>query len=650
MYEEKIKTLYIWQQIKKQEQKKIEKQYKAMRKLYKILDETNDIKTMEKLLEEWKKKYPIDAFLNMYQKKIKRLTSEKNIKENAFDQDKAFYDLYRITKINGTFDELKEELKKWKEKYRIDTKFKIDDFIKNQSNVKRYTSDEYLNSIAKHEQESEDLSNQNNQEEITEEAKEHEETEQVDMSQEDLDLDIDDDTSDLGKQARAYSALMIIMKESNNLDKVFNWIHKNGSIKFNEEYKQLILSATYLQYSPTFLRYLDAPELDVLKSSLTIDEFQRLNEIKRYAVISYFNLLLPKDQAIPNDHFYRYIREIYFKTKNSKILDEISVFDSKEEEPISELQIDQRLDSTEIENEIPVEQDTDSIEFNADLKIETENSIDKIADVNLKQEEGSIEIDLEIPVKEENHPLEIVQQEPVTQEETFYSVVEEKPVIQDNTFTETIEEEPVIQEKEIVETVEEEPLIQERTFTKATVENTKQQEEKHPLEIVQETTIVPQEIMVEPIKEVSKEPEEIEEPELKDETPVEPVQENVEKEENHVNNITPLTYSEKEIEPDNIEPQIITSDEIKKEETQIENVEIKEDTIETSIEAPVITDTDEQEFDEASYSQLFFDTIYDYSVQADLINEIDNSAQEYVEREYVVKSNENEIEKNKLDN
>ena len=37
-------TLYIWQQLKKQEQKRIEKQYKAMRKLYKIIDENNDIK------------------------------------------------------------------------------------------------------------------------------------------------------------------------------------------------------------------------------------------------------------------------------------------------------------------------------------------------------------------------------------------------------------------------------------------------------------------------------------------------------------------------------------------------------------------------------------------------------------------------------
>lgn len=292
-------TQYILQQLKKTEHKKIEKQYKAMRKLRTIIEETKDLKTLKEKIKEWKEKYPVDAFLKMYQKKINLLTSEKNLKENAFDQDQAFHDLYYITKKTGTVEELKKEVEKWKEKYRIDKKFKIDDFkSKYLSDVKRYTSDEYLDSIARHDEEP-----PKNQNEAVEPPKQ---------------VVNDIDISDISLQDRAYKKLLNIMTQKNNINEVFDWVYKNGSIKFNDKYKELILAATYLEYSPTYLTRIKPPSISILDKTLSYDEYKNIADIKRYAIISYFNLLLPKDQAISNNYFDNYVREIHYKSKQKK--------------------------------------------------------------------------------------------------------------------------------------------------------------------------------------------------------------------------------------------------------------------------------------------------------------------------------------------
>lgn len=81
---------------------------------------------------------------------------------------------------------------------------------------------------------------------------------------------------------------------------MFKWVYKNGSIKFNDKYKELILNATYLDYSPTYLNKLRTPGLNVNNKSLSYEEFKEMDDIKRYAIISYFNLLLPPDKAISN--------------------------------------------------------------------------------------------------------------------------------------------------------------------------------------------------------------------------------------------------------------------------------------------------------------------------------------------------------------
>ncbi len=331
-------TQYILRQIKFKEEKKIENQRKALRKLYIIIKETNDFSLLKKKVKEWESKYPISAFLDMYKKKIESAVTNKNLERNAFDQEQAFYDLQRITKINGTFDELKGALSDWEKKYSIHDKYELDDFIKNQTEIKRYTSDEYLQSISR------------------------QEFEQIEEQNEEQILDTYNSTSSISKQAEAYNALLAIANKPNNVNQVFDWIYKYNSIKFNDKYKELILAATYLDYSPTYLNSMKIPDIDLSKSALSRDEYNNMPEILRYTVISYFNLLLPPDKAVSNNYFNNHIIEIYYSSKRLKYsnipntnvdeiissgieipltnkkpdLEQITVAEPKEEQPILE--------------------------------------------------------------------------------------------------------------------------------------------------------------------------------------------------------------------------------------------------------------------------------------------------------------------------
>lgn len=297
-------TQYILKQIKKSEQKRVENQSKALRKLRYIIDETDDLSLLKKKVKEWQNKYPITGFLNMYQKRIKVYTSEKHLKEHAFDQDMAFRDLYYITKLKRTYDEFKEEISKWEDKYSIHDKFELEDFIKNQSEVNRYTSDEYLKSIAH-------ADNSDNQGLVLFEEKFHD--------------------SSLSKQSAAYSSLASIARKPNNINEIFNWVYKYNSIKFNDEYKSLILTAINFDYSPTYLNSLSVPKIN-LSGSLSFEEYQKIDEIKRYAVISYFNLLLPPEARVSNNYFNEHIEKIYRNSRTAHFSNEYNEFDRVLEE------------------------------------------------------------------------------------------------------------------------------------------------------------------------------------------------------------------------------------------------------------------------------------------------------------------------------
>lgn len=463
-------TQYIQSQIKFRENKRIENQSKALRELYVIIRDTDDLKTLEKKVDAWKQKYPKDKFLKMYQSKYERMTSRKNLKENAFNQEMAFNDLVDITKHTGTFDDFSRERKQWEDKYSIHDKFELDDFIKHQSEVKRYTSDEYLHSISRDEEPKENDNSTTFDEttELSKEAKQEGQPQQI--------------YSNLAKQASAYSALFAISKKSNNVNEMFKWVYKNSSIKFDDKYKELILNATYLDYSPTYLSKLKIPGLNINNKSLSYEEFKEMDDIKRYAIISYFNLLLPPDRAISNNFFNACINTVYTKSEEAKhtnsSLNEISQENLKNgiEIKLSKSDAEQELDLPELKKQnIPdndiKETSTSKIEEKQEEDTEPEKKLQE--DLSAKQENSSYNTpvtsdpsnSIEVPVKEVavSEPSENIdelalkkklpEKEILTiSKPTEEKIAERKPITSNEPM-----EEKIIEEKP-VKTIKNEPL------------------------------------------------------------------------------------------------------------------------------------------------------------------------------------------------
>lgn len=463
-------TQYIQSQIKFNENKKIENQSKALRELYVIIRDTDDLKTLEKKVNAWKEKYPKDKFLKMYQSKYEHMTSKRNLRENAFDQEIAFKDLIEITKHTGTFEEFAREREQWENKYSIHDKFELDDFIKHQSDIKRYTSDEYLHSISKDEEPKEN--NNSTTFETTELSKEPEQEEQPQKVY-----------SDLAKQASAYTALLAISQKPNNVNEMFKWVYKNGSIKFNDKYKELILNATYLDYSPTYLNKLKTPDLNVNNKSLSYEEFKEMDDIKRYAIISYFNLLLPPDKAISNGFFNSCINTVYAKSEKAKYtnssLNEINQENLKDgiEIKLSKSDAEQELDLPKLKKqEIPdtevekvststaEEKQEENIDSAKKLQEDLPTEPEELTTEHIKKDEVKKEDeDSQSFVKENNAPTVDLEVEEEPSKEELFSLTEnavEEPRIDvplDNSF-----EEPVVEEAKEVENVEPEPLQQEQ--------------------------------------------------------------------------------------------------------------------------------------------------------------------------------------------
>lgn len=308
---------YILNRLKLKEQKKVEKQAKAMRELYRIIKDTNDYDLLKKKVKKWEEKYPVDGFLRMYQKRIEIYTRDKTIRENSFKQEEAFSDLVDITKKHATLDELNVMIEDWEKKYSINDKYSIDDFLNHQREVERFISDEFLQSIAREDR-------------IIDNAEKSE----IDVASEYNNKSF----SDLSVQASSYAALLAISKSPNSINEMFRWVYKNRHIKFNDKYKELILSATYLDYSPTYLNKLSKPDMDMSKSSLSFNEYQHIDDIKRYAIISYFNLLLPPEKAISDDYFTKNVQTVYAKSEKARTTLKI-------EEDFSTLHVDDMLNS-----------------------------------------------------------------------------------------------------------------------------------------------------------------------------------------------------------------------------------------------------------------------------------------------------------------
>ena len=474
-------TQYIQSQIKFNENKKIENQSKALRELYVIIRDTDDLKTLEKKVNAWKEKYPKDKFLKMYQSKYERMTSKRNLKENAFDQEMAFKDLVEITKHTGTFEEFAMERKSWEDKYSIHNKFELDDFIKHQSEIKRYTSDEYLHSISKEEEKKEDSNAVEMELPKGSEPKKHQEKQPQEIY------------SDLAKQTSAYSALLAISGKPNNVDEMFKWVYKNSSIKFNDKYKELILNATYLDYSPTYLNKLKTPDLNVNNKSLSYEEFKEMADIKKYAIISYFNLLLPPDKAISNGFFNSCINTVYAKSEKAKYTDsslneinqenlkdgieiKLSKSDAEQELDLPELK-KQDIPETEVEkvpSSVAEEKQEENIDSEKKLQEDLPEFSEKLPVEHIKQDDVKISTIQDNPkdqnvVKDDNIATIDLEIEEEPSKEELFSLPQEpiKGPEVDTSFNNSFIE-PVVEETENTASskkVEVEPLQQEQIIT-----------------------------------------------------------------------------------------------------------------------------------------------------------------------------------------
>lgn len=350
-------TQYILSQIKIKEEKEIKNQAKALRELYSIIKETDDLALLKDKVKKWQEKYPISLFLKMYQRRIECLTRTKNIEANAFDQEEAFKDLVDITKINGSFDELKKALSDWEEKYSIHDKYELDDFIKHQSEVKRYTSDEFLESIAEHEG----------------------------LSEFDIFRGVSvGNTTNTTLQAAAYKSLISLLGNRDNIDGVFEWVYKYNSIKFDNKYRELILNAIYLDYNPTYLNYLNVPDINIDKS-LSFSEFTNIEEIKKYSVISYFNLLLPPDRAVSNNNFNKYLEEIYHKSKAASFTS-----DEVKKDPIKPVIEEEHVEEVFPVKEHSTEHSTFEISDSEEENQEIKDNLNKISNGKNVVEESSL--------------------------------------------------------------------------------------------------------------------------------------------------------------------------------------------------------------------------------------------------------------------
>ncbi len=365
---------YILSQIKLKEEKKIENQRKALRELYGILSDKrnhHDYDVVMDKIKKWETKYPYNSFLKMYQKRIDSAKREENIKQYAFKQEEAFKDLYYgVVNRSGTIEELQKYLEKWEDKYSINDNFTIDDFIKHQSEVKRYTSTEFLMSIAKR-----DDYILNDSEPKT--AK-----------------------SSLESQYSAYKRLETIINGKNNIDEIFKWVYDNNSIKFNDSYKQRIIQiATYFNdYSPKHLKNLAVPDIDFGKPALSIEQYNNIDEIKRYAVISYFNLLLPPSEAVSNNFFTKHIKKIYDENERRKHINIIDTFQDEVTNFIPKISTEKETDKTA-----------------SSIEVSSSEEITIISD----EESNVLDIEKLIFSKEPTQTIEIR-----TQQETLYTTPE----------------------------------------------------------------------------------------------------------------------------------------------------------------------------------------------------------------------------------
>ena len=257
----------ILKSIKQRREKKDFNQRKALIKLYKMIKETNDIKELNKKINEWKKEYPVNDFMEMYKKRVKKYTSRKYLEENAFDTNKAFYDLCHLFKANATYEELKDKVLVWEKDYSIGEQFKVDDFNKKSIEVKRMLDDEYLYSISKEDEKEDTLRRRK---------------------------------ASVAIQAARFEEFMKVI-EKGNMAKIVEWIYKNRNVEFGGFYKEQIITKTSVKFPFSKLENTTL-KLNLNERGLSFCEYQTIDESRRYIITEFIKYLV-KDKKLDYNTF-----------------------------------------------------------------------------------------------------------------------------------------------------------------------------------------------------------------------------------------------------------------------------------------------------------------------------------------------------------
>ena len=253
------------------EQKRDFDSRKAYFKLYDIVNDTKDLKTLKSKIKAWEKEYPFDGFSQMYKNRIKKLTSEKSLAEHAINQEEAFADLLVISKSRCSFEELQEKIKTWEAEYSINDKYSIDDFINNKSEIKRLISEDYLKILS---------------------------------------------TDDFDLQSTACAELNVILNNPNDYYKMIRWANTYQHVEFDNFHKDLIITATSLHYPLNYLQTHSEPPININNDNLSFDDFKNIDIARKYATIRFISSIV-NSSSLSSERQYEF-NIIYRKSEKAE--------------------------------------------------------------------------------------------------------------------------------------------------------------------------------------------------------------------------------------------------------------------------------------------------------------------------------------------
>lgn len=361
--------------------------------------EMQSLNSVEPLLQEWKKKYPLEKFSDVYKKKIKALKSYfeqeyrvlLNLAEKKkVDTVKAYFELCKIVgnaKWDRNLNLAKSKIETWKNRY-YTSDMQNDFSSKYKTKISHLTDEAYLFSIT------ERIDQKAAIDELTkliEEAKAKRNFEEFEKNfenwskkypyddlksdskttmdrllryeyqpvleeyqtklQEANDLGVDMSKEDPNKieeiittnimQKSAYFELIDILKTPDDVLHVLDWIYKYRLLHFDDYHKGLILEKTAPYYQISKSKTAQISKIGTT-NDLSFDEFNMMDQSRKLAVTQYLTILY-SGQNLGDEDRHR-LESVYEKSQKALLIEEIyeeaNEFEKQQEPPLIQEQLD----------------------------------------------------------------------------------------------------------------------------------------------------------------------------------------------------------------------------------------------------------------------------------------------------------------------